>query len=326
MRRRDVIALIGAMVAATPGAGLAQDRTKVARVGYLGPAPAASFAPRVEALRAGLRELGYVEGRNLSFEFRWAQTPDQMPALAAELLHVGVDVIYVPSSLETGAALAATKTVPVVFGAHADPVGVGHVASLARPGGNATGLTMLLTDVAAKELEALREALPNAKRFGVLFASAAPSHIPALDAAETAARSLGVELRRVPFRGEEDFEDAFAKMAQDGIDGFMVLATPLTFSRRTLLADLAITHRLPSVFGTKDNVLAGGLMSYAPNHRDLTGRAATYIDKILKGAKPADLPVEQATRYELAINLKTAKALGLTIPPALLARADEVIE
>src|SRR5215207_5829417 len=171
MRRREVVALIGAMVAATPGAGLAQDRTKVARVGYLGPAPASSFAPRVEALRAGLRDLGYVEGRNLSFEFRWAQTPDQMPALAAELLHAGVDVIYVPSSLETGAALAATKTVPVVFGAHADPGGVGHVASLARPGGNATGLTMLLTDVAAKELEALREALPNAKRLGVLFTS-----------------------------------------------------------------------------------------------------------------------------------------------------------
>src|SRR4051794_11363427 len=190
MRRRVfVCGLTSAAVA--PCLALAQDRTKIARIGYLGLAPAAAFAPRVEALRAGLRDLGYVEGRNLSLEFRWAKSPQQMPELAAELVRAGVDVIFAPSSTETGAALETTKTVPVVFGAHADPVGVGHVTSLARPGGNATGMTMLLTDLVAKELEALKEALPQARRFGVLFASTAPSHVPALEAAETAARQLG---------------------------------------------------------------------------------------------------------------------------------------
>src|SRR5829696_5725850 len=296
MRRREVIGLIASAFVA-PHVAFAQAQMKIARVGFLGPAPAANYASRVEALRAGLRELGYVEGTNLNVAFRWAETANQMPELAAELVRAGAEVILAPSSTETAAILEATKTVPVVFATHADPVGIGHVASLARPGGNASGLTMLLTKMVAKELEALREALPNARRFGVLFASTAPSHIPALDAAETAARSLGVELRMLPVRGEEDFDGAFAKMAQDGVDGFMVLATPLTFSRRALLADLAIKHRLPSVFGTKDNVLSGGLMSYAPNVTDLTRRAATYIDKILKGHKPADLPVEQASRY-----------------------------
>jgi putative ABC transport system substrate-binding protein len=237
-----------------------------------------------------------------------------------------VEVILAPSSTETAAILEATKTVPVVFATHADPVGIGHVASLARPGGNATGLTMLLTEMVAKELEALKEALPNARRFGVLFTPTAPSHIPAVEAAERAGRRLQVELRMVPVRSEGDLHDEFAKMAQDGVDGLLVISSSFTFSRRALLADLAIKHRLPSVFGTKDNVFAGGLMSYAPDLRDLYRQAATYVDKILRGAKPADLPVEQASRYELVINLKTAKTLGIAIPPTLLARADEVIE
>jgi putative tryptophan/tyrosine transport system substrate-binding protein len=280
----------------------------------------------VEALRAGLRELGYVEGTNLNFAFRWADAANQMPELAAELVRAGVEVIFVPSSTETAAVLEATKTVPVVFATHADPVGIGHVASLARPGGNATGLTMLLTEMVAKELEALKEALPNARRFGVLFTPTAPSHIPALEAAERAGRRLQVELRMVPVRSEGDFQDAFATMVRDRVDGFIVIGSSLTFSRRALLADLAIKHRLPSVFGTKDNVFAGGLISYAPDLRDLYRRAATYVDKILRGVKPADLPVEQASSYELVINLKTAKTLGIDIPPTLLARADEVIE
>src|SRR5215213_10868525 len=242
MRRRECIAgLAGAAVA--PHLGYAQERAKVARIGYLGPAPAASFAPRVEALQAGLRDLGYVEGKNLTFEFRWAETPGQMAELAAELVRAGVDVIFGQSSTETGAALATTKIVPVVFAGHADPVGVGHVASLARPGGNATGLTMLLTDIAAKELEVLKEALPKARRFGVLFASTAPSHVPALEAAERAGRRLQVELRMVPVRSEGDLHDELAKMAQDRVDGFLVISSSFTFSRRALLADLAIKHR-----------------------------------------------------------------------------------
>src|SRR5215211_2612726 len=207
MRRREFVCGL-ASAAAAPCLALAQDRAKVARIGYLGPAPATAFAPRVEALRAGLRELGYVEGRNLAFEFRWADSAQEMPGLAAELVRAGVDVIFVPSSTETAAVLGATKIVPVVFAAHADPVGVGHVASLALPGGNATGLTMLLSDLAAKELEAFKEVLPKARRFGVLFTSAAPSHIPALEAAGGAARSLGVELRH----GDEDLADAFASL------------------------------------------------------------------------------------------------------------------
>ena len=325
MRRRQVFALIATTIA-SPSVAFAQDRAKIARIGYLGPAPAASFAARVDALREGLLVLGYVEGRNLSFEFRWADSPQQMPELAAELVRAGVDLIFAQTSTETAAALAATKTVPVVFAGHADPVGVGHVASLARPGGNATGMTMLLTDVAAKELEALKEALPNAKRFGVLLTPAAPSHIPALETTERAAKSLGVELTRLPVHSEEDLPLAFAKMSHAALDGFIVLASSMTLSRRALIAELAIKHRLPSVFGIRDNVLAGGLMSYAPNSTALTRRAASYVDRILKGEKPGDLPVEQATRFELTINLNTAKALGITIPPTLLARADEVIE
>jgi putative ABC transport system substrate-binding protein len=324
MRRREVIALATALTCA-PGA-LAQQRTKVARIGYLGPAPAANFAPRVDALRTGLRELGYVEGKGLTFEFRWWDTPGQMPELAAALVRAGVDVLFAPSSSETAALLATTTTVPIVFSTHGDPVGIGHVASLARPGGNATGLTTLLTELVAKELEAFKEALPPAKRLGVLFAASTPLHVAALETAEATARRLGIELRSAAVRGEEDFEAAFAKMAQEKVDGLMVLSSPLMISRRALLAELALRHRLPSVYGAKDNVLAGGLMGYAPDAHDMNRRAAAYVDRILKGISPAELPVEQPTKYELVINLNTAKALGLTIPPTLLARADEVIE
>src|SRR5829696_523164 len=325
MRRREVIALLTA-AAAAPRATPAQERTRSARIGFLGPAPAANFAPRVDALRAGLRELGYIEGKDLTFQFHWWEATDQLPGLAAELVRARVDVIFVPSSTEAAAALATTTTVPVVFSTHGDPVGIGHVASLSRPGGNATGLTTLLTELVAKELEAFKEALPQATRFGVLFASTAPLRVSVLQTAEATARHLAIELRTEPVRVEDDFGPAFAKLTQDGVDGLLVLSSPLMISRRALLAELALRHRLPSMFGAKDNVLAGGLMSYAPDALDLNRRAATYVDRILRGAKPADLPVEQPSRYELAINLKTAKALNLAIPATLLARADEVIE
>ena len=267
---RSVLAATSLMLTVATVEGVAQERTKIARVGYLGQAPAASFAPRVDALRAGLLDLGYIEGRNLILDFRWADERAQLPQLAEELIRAGSEVIFAPSSAETGAALVATNTVPVVFGAHADPVGVKHVRSLAEPGGNATGKTMLLTDMVAKQLEVLKEALPTAKRFGVLYASAAPSHVPALAAAESAARQLGVEVERLPVQAQSDLERAFADMALRRIDGFMVLATPLTFNGRNLISNLAIKHGLPSVFGAKDNVLAGGLMSYAPDAHALT--------------------------------------------------------
>jgi putative ABC transport system substrate-binding protein len=325
VRRRQIVALL-AMVVSPRRLAFAQGRTKLARLGFLGPAPAANFAPRVDALRDGLRELGYIEGKDLTVEFRWWETPEQVPELAAELVRAGVDVLVAPSSTETVGFLAVTRTVPIVFATHGDPVGLGHVANLARPGSNATGLTTLLTELVAKELEAFREALPQARRFGLLFFSTTPLRVAALETANATARHLGVELRPVPVSIEQEFQGAFAEMTQHRVDGCMVLSSPLMISRRTLIADLALGHSLPTVFGAKDNVLAGGLMSYAPDALDLNRRAAAYVDKILKGSSPADLPVQQASRYELVINLTTAKALGLSLPPTLLARADEVIE
>jgi putative ABC transport system substrate-binding protein len=213
-----------------------------------------------------------------------------------------------------------------VFATHADPEGVGHVTSLARPGGNITGLSMLLTELVAKELEIMKEALPHMTRVGVVLTLTAPSHRPASQAAAAAAKQLGVQMLSVPVRTSEDLEGAFAMMARERVNGFLFVASPLSRNQRTLLAELSLKHRLAGMFGTKENVEAGGLMSYAPALNDLTRRAATYIDKILKGAKPADLPVEQASKYELVINLKTAKALGLTVPQSVLQRADEVIQ
>ncbi len=326
MRRRAFIKVIVGTAVAWPLAVRAQQPAKVPRIGFLRFGPASANAGRVEALRAGLRELGYVEGKTIVIEFGWAETVDQLHERAAELVRINVDVIFALSSTETNAARQATKTIPIVFGTHADPVGLGHVASLARPGGNITGLTVLQTDLTAKALEIFKEALPQATRFGVLSSPTAPSHRPTLQAAEAAGTKLRVQLHMVAVRTVEDFEGAFATMARERVGGFFVAASAFTVSQRALLAELALKHRLPSMFGARDNVEAGGLMSYAPDQNDLTRRAAAYIDKILKGAKPADLPVEQASKYELVINLKTAKALGLAIPESFLLRADVVIE
>jgi putative ABC transport system substrate-binding protein len=326
MRRRDFITLLGGAAAAWPLAARAQQAGKVARLGWLRLGSAANFAGRVEALRTGLRELGYVEGKDIVIEFRWPETVDQLSEFAAELVRMNVDIIFASSSIEVGAVRQVTKTIPIVFATHADPVGLGHVASLARPGGNITGLSMLATDLTAKELEILKEVVPHATRFGVLFSPAQPSHAPALQAAEVASTKLGVALHMVPAQSVEDFAAAFAAMAQEGADGVFVAGSSLTASHPVRLAELALKHRLPSMFVSREIVEAGGLMSYAPDLRDLTRRAATYIDKILKGAKPADLPVEQATKFELMVNNKTAKAIGLTIPESILVRADEVIE
>ena len=239
MKRRDFVAFLTSAIA-FPRLALAQDRPKLARVGFLGPAPAVNFVPRVDALRAGLRELGYIEGKDLIFEFRWWERPDELSGLAAELVRSGLDVIVAPSSTETAILLAATRTVPVVFSTHGDPVGIGHVASLARPGGNATGLTTLLTELIAKELEAFKEALPQTKQLGVLFASTNPLRVPALETAEATARRLGVEIRGFPVRLEGDFQGALVKMRQDGVDGLMVISSPLMISRRAHLAELAL--------------------------------------------------------------------------------------
>src|SRR5262245_57417009 len=252
----------------------------------------------------------------------------QQPAKVARVgfLRFGSASAFAMSSTEVEADRQVTNTIPIVFATHADPVGLGHVASLARPGGNITGLTTILTDLVAKELEVLKEAVPQATRIGVLFSPTAPSHRPAVQAVETAGEKLGVQLVMVPARAVEDFEGAFSTLSREHVGGFVVVDAPLTVSHRARLAELALKHRLPGIFGTKENVEAGGLMSYGPDFNDMCRRAAIYIDKILKGVKPAELPVEQASKYELIINLKTAKAIGLAIPESFLLRADGVIE
>jgi putative tryptophan/tyrosine transport system substrate-binding protein len=325
MKRREFITLVGGAVATWPLAARAQ-HPAMPVIGFIGPAPAATYLPRVEALRAGLRELGYVEGKNIVIEFRWADRVEQLSDMAAELVRMKVDILLVSSSTFVEPARQATKTIPIVFAIHADPVGLGHVASLARPGGNITGLSTLLTDLVAKELEIFKEALPQITRIGILWNPTTPSHGPAVQAVEAVGEKLGVQLLLVPAQTVEEFDGAFSTMTRERMGGFLVIASPLSFSQRAPLAELALKHWLPGMFGTRENVEAGGLMSYGADYNDLHRRAALYVDKILKGAKPADLPVEQASKYEFIINLKTANALGLAIPESLLTRADRVIE
>lgn len=327
MRRREFITLVGGAAAlAWPHSARAQQSSKIASIGFLGFGTASAWSSRVEALRAGLLDQRYVEGSNLRFEFRWTERAEQLRELAAELVGLKVDLIYAHTSTEVEAALNATTTIPIVFGGHADPVGLGHVASLARPGGNATGFTVVLSDLAAKQLALLKESVPQARRIGVVFSPTAPSHTPALKSVETAGQQLGVQIHTAPLRAIEDIDAAYMGMVREGVGAFLVLSSAFTLSQRAPLAELALKHRLPGMFGARDNAEAGGLMSYAPDFRDLTRRAATYIEKILKGANPADLPVEQASRFQLVLNLKTANALGLTFPLLFMAQADEVIE
>jgi putative tryptophan/tyrosine transport system substrate-binding protein len=327
VKRREFITLLGG-AAGWPLAARAQQPAKVARIGYLGLGPASAWSSRVEALRAGLRDLGWVEGRNIVIEFRWADRVEQLPGLAAELVRMHVDVIFAPSSTMVEPARQATKTIPIVFSNHADPIGTGHVASLPRPGGNITGLSELASELDAKALEMLKEAMPQATRIGVLWNPTTPSQVPGLQSVKAAGERLGLALHIVPAATVEDFDGAFVSMARENVGGLFVVPAPLTVMPvpRARLAELALKHRLPTMFSAKENVEAGGLMSYGVDRNDLSRRAARYIDKILKGAQPGDLPVEQASKYRLIINLKTAKALGLEIPPTLVARADEVIE
>jgi putative ABC transport system substrate-binding protein len=326
MRRRDFILLIGSAAAAWPLAARAQQPAKVAHIGYLGLGPASAWSSRVEALRAGLRDLGWIEGKNIVIEFRWADNIDQLPGLAAELVRMKVDVIFAPSSTMVEPARQTTKTIPIVFAGHADPIGTGHVASLPRPGGNITGLSELTTEIDAKALEMLKEVLPQATRIGVLWNPTTPSQVPGLQSVKAAGERLRLALQIVSAATAEDFDAALASLAREKVSGVFVMPAPVTTSHRALLAELALKQRLATIFGAKENVVAGGLMSYGVDRNDLYRRAALYIDKILKGAKPADLPVEQPTKFELVVNLKTARALGIEIPPTLLARADEVIE
>jgi putative ABC transport system substrate-binding protein len=326
MDRRAFIGSLAGGLPAVPVAAEAQQAGRVPQIGYLSYGSPAEAVNRVGALKIGLRDHGYVEGKSIGFVFRCAETAERLPELAADLVRLKVALIFAPTSTEVDAARRATKTISIVFAGHADPQGVGHVASLARPGGNITGLSLLLTEIVPKQLEIMKQALPHMKRIGVLVTVTAASHRPAMHAVEATAQRLGVQVLTVPVRTPEDLDGAFAMMVRERVNGFLALATPLIRAQRAVLAELSLKHRLAGMFGPKECVEAGGLMSYFSDQEDITRRAAAYIDKILKGAKPGDLPVEQASKYELVINLKTAKALGLTIPPSLLQRADQVIE
>jgi putative ABC transport system substrate-binding protein len=325
--RRKLLIALGAGALAAPLASLAQKQPpKVYRIGFLWDSPAV-FPDAIEAFRQGLRELGYVEGRNITIEYRWAEgKPERMRELAEELVRLKVDVIMAPSSIYTAAAKRATATIPIVFMSHADPLGTGHVASLARPGGNATGLTIMMTETNVKGLELFKEAVPRLARVAVVWDPATPSHGPGLKAVEAAGPLLGLRIQSVPVRSASEYESAFSTMVRERADGVLVLSTPLFIAGAKPLADLALRHKLPSLFGPKHHVAAGGLLSYSPHRADLYRRGAVFVDKILKGANPADLPVERAMRFELVMNMKTAKALGLTIPPSVLVRVNEVIE
>lgn len=324
--RRGFLALLTSVLVTAPRAAAGQPAGKVARVGFLWDSP--SVWPHAqEAFSQGLRELGWVEGRNLVIERRWAEGHfDRLPALTEELVRLKVDVILAPTSIYAGAAKRVTATIPIVFASHADPIGTGHVASLARPGGNLTGLTIVMSETSAKSLEVLREALPGLSRAGVIWDPATPSHVPALKAVETMAQALKIPLVAHPVRSPADIEGALATIARERCGGVVVLSTPLYMANARRLAEVALERKLPTMFGPAEHAEAGGLMSYGPDRADLYRRAAAYVDKILRGAKPAELPVQQATKFELTLNLRTARALGLTIPPAVLLRATQVIE
>jgi putative ABC transport system substrate-binding protein len=305
----------------------AQHPAKIPRIGFLAASSAPIAATRIDAFRQGLRALGYVEGKDIVIEFRFAEgKPDQLAHYAAELVRLKVDVIVTLGPRDTRAARDATRIIPIVMGQDSDPVGSGFVDSLARPGGNITGLSTLAPEISGKHLELLKEILPRLFRVAVLGNSTEPGHAQFLREMELAAGALKVQLNYLEVRHPEDVEIAFSTIKKDRADAFNVLRNPITATRRKQIVDLAAKSRLPAMYATPDWVEAGGLMSYAPDGRENFRRAAIYVDKILKGAKPADLPVEQPTKFELVINLKTAKQIGLTIPQSVLYRADRVIK
>lgn len=326
MRRRAFLTMLGGVGMVASVAARAQQPGKVYRVGLLWDSP--SVQPdAVEAFRGGLHDLGWAEGQNLVIEHRWTEDRfDRIQAHTEELLALKVDVIIAPTSIYTEAARRATTTTPIVFLVHADPVASGHVPNLTHPGGNITGLSLMLTETNVKLLELIKEAVPGLTRVAVLWNPATPSHRPGLAAIEAAAGSLRLDIQAVAASHVSDFEGAFAAMVRERAGGVLVLATPLFNAEAKSLADLALKHKLPSLFAARAYAKSGGLMSFGPDRADLWRRGAIYVDKIFRGAKPGDLPVQQPTKFELVVNLKTAKALGLAIPPAFLARADEVIE
>ena len=327
LRAAVIVFALALGLLAAPAAADAQ-AGKVYRIGWVGGASAPAAVRLVEAFRQGLRELGYVEGKDIVIEARWAEGRfERFPDLAADLVRLKVDVIVAASPPAAPAAKEATKTIPIVTTAAIDPVESGLVASLARPGGNITGLTFTAgPEIVGKQLELLKEAVPKVSRVAVLWNPNNRAAGPYLREVEVAARSLRLQLQILETRGPDEFESAFSAMTRGRAGALLVLTDPMFFRHRTRLADFATKRRLPAMLGYREYVEAGGLMGYGVNFLDLFRRAATYVDKILKGAKPADLPMQQPTRFELVINMKTAKALGIAMPRSVLIRADEVIE
>jgi putative ABC transport system substrate-binding protein len=304
----------------------AQQTTKVHRIGFLG-SDSASSAARIKLFREGLRELGYVEGKNIVIEYRFSEEkPGSETALAAELVHLKVDIIVTAGAGGTRAAKEATSTIPIVMSQDPDPVGNGFVASLARPGGNITGLSSVGADLAGKRLELLKEVVPKLFHVAVFGTSTNPGNVPALRETELAAAVFKVQLQFLDILGPKDIETAFRAAGSGRADAVLVLNSPVSSSHRKQITVLAAKRRLPAFYNRSEYVEDGGLMSYGVSFTDLARRAATYVDKILNGAKPADLPVEQPKKFELIVNLKAAKQIDLTFPPSVLARADRVIK
>ena len=327
-RRVFVGTLAGGIVAA-PLAAAAQQAGKVYRIGILANLPLTDpgGARLWGAFIQGLRELGYVEGKNITIEWRFSEGKyERLPELAADLVRLKVDVIVAPATQNVAVAKLATGTIPIVTTGASDPVGSGLVVSLARPGGNVTGLAVLSTEIVGKQLALLKEMIPKVSRVAILWNPTNQPHRRALEAAKIAAHSLGIQLHAVEAQRPDDLERAFAAMTRERAGALLVLRDGMFLLHSKRIVDLAAKSRLPAVSEGKDELNNLGLMAYGPSLSESFRRAATYVDKILRGAKPADLPVEQPTTFELVINLKTAKALGLTIPPSLLARADEVIQ
>ena len=317
-----MVAVTDALLAA-PAAAEAQQTRKVPRVGVLG-GQSLETSPPILALRERLSELGYVEGGNIAIEWRWAQGKDERYSdLAAELVKLKVDIIVAATTTGAQAAQRATRTIPIVMGFVSDPVALGLVANLARPGGNITGLGVPTPEIAGKRLQLLREVAPTVARIAVL---SDPSQPADLRGTEAAAQALGVQLQVWKVGSDGELDRAFTAIARARAAGIIILGSTTLFANRARIAQLAIRHRLPTSAWTRELTEAGCLMSYGANLPDVARRAAYFVDKILKGAKPGDLPVEQPTKFDLVVNLKTAKALGLTIPPSLLGRADEVIQ
>jgi putative ABC transport system substrate-binding protein len=323
------VAIMLVLALALLAAPLAASAEQVFRIGILGNVPLTDpeGSRNWGAFIQGLRDLGYVEGRNITIEHRSSEGHyERLPELAAELARLKVDVIVVPASQNAFAAKQATRTIPIVMTGDPDPVGAGLVVSLARPGGNVTGLSMLSPEMVGKELELLKEIVPRVSRVAILVNPTNPTQTLWLGHAKVAARTLGVELQALEARGPDNFERAFAAMTRERAGALFVVADGMFLLHRTRIVGLAAKHRLPAMYALRGFVDAGGLVVYGASLSDNSRRAATYVDKILKGANPADLPIEQPTKLELVINLKTAKALGLTIPPSVLLRADEVIQ